>query len=115
MDATEYNLRRHYLDSLNLNVVFTQDDNVTPINLTGYTATFNVYDRKGGSIVATLTNGSGITVTAASGTIQVDSSPAQVAAWKLSDGKGAYDLSIASASGTTNRVLLKGTLEITRS
>jgi hypothetical protein len=114
VDSNEHNLRRHALDSLNLNVTFTQDDGTTPVNLTGYTATFNVYDRRGGSTVATLTNGSGITVTATSGQIQVDRTPAQMAAWKLSGGKGAYDLSVATTSGTGNRCLLKGTIEIIR-
>jgi hypothetical protein len=114
VDSTEYNIRRHALDSLNLSVTYTADDGVTPINLTGYTVTFNVYDRRGGSVIATLTSGSGVTVTAAAGQIQVDRTPAQITAWKLSNGKGAYDLSISSSTGTTNRLLLKGTLEIVR-
>jgi hypothetical protein len=114
VDSTEYNLRRHALDSLNLSITYTADDGVTPVNLTGYTVTFNVYDRRGGSIVATLTSGSGVTVTAAAGKIQVDRTPAQITAWKLSNGKGAYDLSIASSSGTANKLLLKGTIEIVR-
>ena len=114
MDSTEHNLRRHSLDSLNLTVTYTADDGVTPIDLTGYTVTFHVYNRKGGTPVATLSNGTGVTVTAVQGKIQVDATPATMASWKLTDGKGAYDLSIASTSGTTNRLLLKGALEITR-
>ena len=114
MDSTDYNLRRHALDSLNLSLTYTEDDGTTPVNLTGYTVNFRVLDRKGGNVVATLTNGSGVTVTAAEGKIQVDATPATMTAWKLTNGKGAYDLSIASTTGKTDRVLLKGTLEIVR-
>lgn len=111
MDANEYPIRRHKLESLNLTVTWTDDDG-TAINLTGYTPTFKVYDRRGGNTVATLTSGSGITVTAGTGQLQIDRSPAQISAWKLTSGKGAYDLSLQSTSGYSDTVLLKGTIEV---
>lgn len=49
-----------------------EDDNVTPIDTTGYTCTITIYESENGKEYGTLTIGSGITMTAASGLFNVD-------------------------------------------
>ena len=113
VDANHYDIRRHELESLNLSLTWYADDAATtPVNLTGYTAQFRILDRSGGDVLATLTTSSGITLGGTAGTVTVDRTPAQIAAWKL-NGKGAYDLSVTSGSGRTD-TLLQGSLEISK-
>jgi hypothetical protein len=90
LDANDYTIRRHQLDSLNLTGDVPQDDGVTPINLNGYTVNMNVYDRRGGT--ARRDSQYGVW---RDGRLEhwsrfrVDRTPSQITAWKLSNGKGA--------------------------
>lgn len=49
-----------------------EDDNVTPVNTTSYVCTVYIMESPNGDTYATLTNGSGVTMTAASGLFNVD-------------------------------------------
>ena len=58
-----------------------EDDNVTEIDTTGYTCTVEIKESPNGGVYATLTNGSGVTMTAASGLFNVDISDTAVDAY----------------------------------
>ena len=58
-----------------------EDDNVTPIDTTDYTCTIEIKESVNGEPYATLTNGSGVTMTAASGLFNVDISDTAVDAY----------------------------------
>lgn len=113
MPAPErYDISVYERASLNVAATLYVDDAGTTLwNLGGYSAEFRVLDRANGSVIATLTSGSGITLGGSAGTIVVKRTPAQVAAWKLD--KGAYDLVITAADGTAT-LLLQGDLEVVK-
>lgn len=113
MPAPErYDISVYEQASLNLSLTaYTDDEGTTLWNLTGYTVAFRVLDRAYGSVIATLTDGSGVTLGGSAGTIVVKRTPAQVTAWKLD--KGAYDLVITAADGTAT-LLLHGDLEVVK-
>ena len=78
------------------------DDNDQPIDISGYTAKLQIRDRFGGTLHLTLTNGSGITITGASGQVAVAFTHAQTIAF---DFKHAYyDLWIISAGSVYTSV-----------
>lgn len=109
MLAETYDIQAYKNASLNLSLtIYTDDDATTLLNLTGYTATLTVRDKPGGSTIATLTSGSGLTLGGSAGTIVIAQTSTQTAAWKLD--VGAYDLTITT--GTTTTLLLKGQLEL---
>ena len=110
--ANTYELRFNKTESLNLSLAYLEDDGTTPINLTGFTASFVVKDKPGGSTVATLTSGSGITLGGTAGTIVINRTPSQTTAWKLD--RGAYELTVTSSGGDA-RVLLQGSIELVTS
>lgn len=108
--SESYDIRCFKSATLNLSITAYTDDQATTLwNLTGYSAAFTVKDKPGGSTIATLTDGSGITLGGSAGTIIVKRSPAQLAAWKLD--KGAYELTITSGAGDTTMILF-GDLEL---
>lgn len=105
MPAPErYDISIYSQASLNLSAtLYTDDAGTTAWNLTGYTAAMRIMDKPSGTVIATLTNGSGITLGGSAGTILVKRTPAQVQNWKLDT--GAYDLVITAADGTATMVL----------
>ena len=110
MQPQTYDIQLLETESLNLSLtVYTDDAATTLLNLTGYTATFTLRDKPGGTTVATLTSGSGITLGGTAGTITITRTPAQTAAWKKD--KGAYDLTVTSADSTA-RTFLLGSFEL---
>jgi hypothetical protein len=113
MPAPErYDVSVYERASLNLALtVYTDDDGVTLWSLTGYTAAFRIMDKPSGSVIATLTDGSGVTLGGSAGTILVKRTPAQVQALKLD--KGAYDLVITAADGT-GTLLLQGDFSVVK-
>ena len=104
MDAERLDVRTYKQASLSISATLYQDTaSTTPVNLTGYTATMNVKDRRDGNVLATLTTSSGITLGGSAGTIIVSRSSSQVQAWGIA--QGAYDLTITSSGDQTNMVL----------
>lgn len=61
-----------------------QDDNVTPVDTTGYTCEIQIRESENGELYDTLTIGSGITMTAASGLFNVRIDDSQVDTYKWS-------------------------------
>lgn len=55
-----------------------EDDAVTPKDTTNYTCTVTIYESENGATYSTLTNGSGVTMTAAIGKFNVDISDTTV-------------------------------------
>ena len=108
--SNQYQLSLNKTESLNLSLTYLEDDGVTPISLVGATASFIVKDKQGGTTLATLTSGSGITLGGSAGTIVVSRTPEQTAAWKID--KGTYELTVTTGSGTAV-TLLQGTVELT--
>ena len=108
--ANSYALSFNKTESLNLSLTYLEDDGVTAISLVGSTAAFIVKDKQGGSTIATLTSGAGITLGGSAGTIVVKRTPEQTAAWKID--KGTYELTVTSSAGDAI-TLLEGTVELT--
>ena len=113
MPAPErYDLSVYEQGSLNLSLtLYTDDEGTTLWNLTGYTVAFRVMDKPSGTVIATLTSGSGVTLGGSAGTIIVKRTPAQLQAWALD--RGAYDLTITAADATAT-VLLHGDVEVVK-
>jgi hypothetical protein len=98
-------------DSFSLNVAY-KDPSGSAINLAGYTATFEVRDKPGGKIIcATSSVGDGITITSASGLIDVFLSSAKTSNFTVP--RAAYQFQISSAS--TKTTLLYGWLMVEKS
>lgn len=94
-------------------VQYTEDDETTPINLTGATAKMQVRDTKGGTKLAfTLTSPSGIAINGSTGTLTVIMTPTQTN--KLFYPKSAYDIMVIDSSGKKTK-LLEGFLTLSRS
>ncbi|NBW14961.1 MAG: hypothetical protein EBR82_43870 [Caulobacteraceae bacterium] len=110
--AERYDLSVYEQASLNFTATLYTDDNATVLqDLTGYSASMRIMDKPSGTVIATLTSGSGITLGGAAGTVAVNRTPAQVQAWKIDT--GAYDLTIQSGNGTTTMVC-HGSLEVVK-
>lgn len=110
MLSERYDLSTYKQESLNLTATLYVDDAATtPWNLTGYTAALRIMDKPAGNVIATLTDGAGITLGGSAGTITVARTPAQVQAWKIA--KGAYDLTVTS-TGNQTTLVLHGELEV---
>ena len=95
-------------------VQYTQNDEVTPIDLTGSSAKLQVRDTKGGTKLAfTLTSPtSGITINGPTGTLTIKMTPTQTN--KLFYPKSSYDIMVVDSNG--NRIkLLEGFLTLSRS
>jgi hypothetical protein len=76
---------------------FMEDDNVTPIDTTGYTCSMVIRESENGETYATLSIGSGITMTAASGLFNIDLDDSVVDAydWRTAE----YKLIVTDDSG----------------
>lgn len=108
--ANFYELSFNKTESLNLSLTYLEDDGTTPISLVGATASFVIKDKPGGTAVATLTGGSGITLGGSAGTIVIAQTPSQTSAWKID--KGSYELTVTFSGGQAV-TLLEGTVELT--
>ena len=95
-------------------VQYTQEDEVTPIDLTGSTAKMQVRDQKGGSKLAfTLTSPfGGITIDGPTGTLTVIMTPTQTN--KLYYPKSSYDIMVVDSNGNKTK-LLEGFITLSRS
>jgi len=95
-------------------VQYTEDDEVTPIDLTGASAKMQVRDTKGGSKLAfTLTSPSGgITIDGPTGTLDVKMTPTQTG--KMFFPKSAYDIMVIDSNGNKIK-LLEGFMTLSRS
>jgi len=95
-------------------VKYTEDDQVTPINLTGASAKMQVRDTAGGTKLAfSLTSPSGgIVIDGSTGTLDVTVTPTQTN--KLFYPKSAYDIMVIDSNGNKTK-LLEGFLTLSRS
>ena len=95
-------------------VQYTEEDEVTPIDITGATAKMQVRDTQGGSKIAcTLTSPSGgITIDGPNGTLTVKMTPTQTN--KMFYPKSSYDIMVVDSNGNKIK-LLGGFLTLSRS
>lgn len=95
-------------------VQYTEDDEVTPIDLTGATAKMQVRDTKGGSKLAfTLTSPSGgISIDGPEGTLSVTITPTQTN--KLFYPKSSYDIMVVDSNGNKIK-MMEGFMTLSRS
>ena len=95
-------------------VEYTQEDGVTPIDLTGASAKMQVRDTKGGSKLAvSLTSPSnGITIDGPNGTLNIIMTPTQTN--KLFYPKSSYDVMVIDSNGNKIK-LLEGFMTLSRS
>jgi len=83
----------------------------TPVNLTGYTAALQIRTSPlAATAVLSLTTGSGITITGATGLIAVHATAAQTAA--ILNGKYSYDLEITAPITSVVTRIVQGTIEV---
>lgn len=92
-------------------VVTYKDDDGNPINLSGYTARMKIKKSIGGTTVLSLTNGSGITLGGALGTVTVDITNTQTKAMDFTI--AVYDLEIISGASKVTR-LLQGSITLSK-
>ena len=95
-------------------VQYTEDDEVTPIDLTGASAKMQVRDTKGGSKLAfTLTSpAGGITIDGPTGTLDIKMTPTQTS--KMFFPKSSYDIMVIDSNGNKIK-LLEGFMTLSRS
>lgn len=89
--------------------VQVQDNNGAAKDLTGYTAKFQIRDRAGSTALLSLTQASGIAITAATGTLVITITAAQSAAFTFNKAK--YALQVTSSGGVVT-TLMHGDVEI---
>lgn len=89
-----------------LTVVY-QTEAGSPVNITGYTATFSIAPAYEEAPAVTLTTGSGITITGSTGTIAIHATATQT---NINSGQYVAELVIANAGIKTS--LLKGPFKI---
>lgn len=96
-------------DSFVLNLTYT-NANGSPVDLTGSSAIFMVRDKPGGQIFcASAGLGDGITITSASGIINLNISPAKTR--KFNYPKSAYQFQLISSAGV-NTTILQGYFDV---
>jgi hypothetical protein len=95
-------------------IQYTEDDETTPIDLTGASAKMQVRDTKGGSKIAfTLTSPSGgISIDETTGTLSISITPTQTN--KLFYPKSSYDIMMIDSNGNKIK-LLEGFMTLSRS
>ena len=95
-------------------VQYTEEDEVTPLDLTGATAKMQVRDTAGGAKLAfTLTSPSGgITIDGPNGTLSIKCTPTQTS--KMFYPKSSYDIMIVDTNGNKIK-LLEGFMTLNRS
>ena len=102
----------HYGDNFNDIAVVWKDANGTPIDLTDYTSTFEAKDSSGNTVLK-LIQGDGLTITAASGRVDLSASPTKMTSSTIQEGeKYSYDWQVKSSDGSVIKTLLKGDLII---
>ena len=107
---TNYWPRRVFQNSgWNESFSLKQDDG-SAYNLTGATVTLTIRDKQGGNVIETLTSGSGLTITAASGLIAVKRTAAQLAAWNAS--RVHYDLVVLDSGGNSTPFFMYGPIDV---
>lgn len=84
-----------------------EDDNVTPIDTTGYTAEMIISESENGEVYTTLSIGSGITMTAASGLFNISLTSTAIA---LLDFRTAVYKLIVTDSGGSKTAYFMGNL-----
>lgn len=89
---------------MTLDLTFTWKDSAgVAVDLTSYTARMQIRNKPGGSdLHETLTNGAGITLGGAAGTIRIQRTAAQTTAYTFA--RGVYDLELTLA-GVVTRLL----------
>jgi hypothetical protein len=80
-----------------------KDENGDEINLTGYSARMKISQVPGGTEIVSLTNGSGITLGGAAGTVAVSIAAAATAAYTFD--QALYDLEVVSGGGVVTRLV----------
>lgn len=100
--------------TFNFQVQYMENDEVTPIDLTGASAKMQVRDTKGGSKLAfSLTSPSGgITIDGPNGTLDIKITPTQTN--KMFYPKSAYDIMVVDTNGNKIK-LLEGFMTLNRS
>jgi len=95
-----------------------KDVNGNPIDLTGYTARMQVREKHSSSTaVIDISDGNGITLGGAAGTIDIEILPAATINLALPKGFGVYDMELTPPDGKTFRLMeggVKYTREVTR-
>ena len=112
--AVQKNWEVDHNTTFTFQIQYTQDDEITPIDLTGASAKMQVRDTKGGSKLAfTLTSPTGgITIDGPNGLLTIKATPTQTS--KLFYPKSAYDVFIIDSY--SNRIkLVEGFLTLSRS
>jgi hypothetical protein len=90
---------------------YTDETQTTPVNLTGYTAALQLRSEPtDATSVLSLSSGSGITITGASGLVAVHATAAQTRV--IEEGYYYYDILLTSAGGIITR-LVDGQMEVT--
>ena len=86
-------------------VQYTENDEITPIDLTGASAKMQVRDKKGGSKLAfTLTSPSGgITIDGPQGLLTIKATPTQTS--KLFYPKSSYDIMVIDSNGNKFKIV----------
>lgn len=112
--ATQKNWEVDQNTTFTFQVQYTEDDEVTPIDLTGASAKMQVRDIKSGSKLAfTLTSpAGGITIDGPNGLVTVKATPTQTS--KLFFPKSAYDIMVIDSNGNKIK-LLGGFITLSRS
>ena len=101
--AVQYNVEIDQGADWFLNVTYEQPAG-TPVNITGYTSALQLRSLPtDATAVLSLTTGSGITITGASGLVAVHATAAQTRA--IDEGVYYYDLEITSQSGIVTRLV----------
>lgn len=109
MALSTYNISAEQGSDYQATVAYT-DDSGDPVNLTGYTARMQVRQFAGSSVpFLTLTNTSGLAITAATGVIVISISAAALAL--LPAGEYTYDLEIIDGSAKVTK-LLQGNFDV---
>lgn len=108
MAAGRYNFKLDQGASFTLPITW-KDSGDSPIDLTGYSAKFTVLDADNNALLE-LTDGSGITLGGAAGTISVAFTPTQTNAFAFVSAKYVLELTV----GSTQTHLLRGLIEVNR-
>lgn len=112
--ATSKNFEVDQNATFTFQVQYVEDDEVTPINLTGSTAKMQVRDTAGGNKLAfTLTSpASGITIDGPNGLLTIKMTPTQTN--KMFYPKSAYDIMVVDTNGNKIKIL-EGFMTLSRS
>ena len=88
--------------------IYWKDPNGNPINLSGYTARFQVSSEYGGTVALELTSASGITITPSEGKIYINASATQTASLLV----GTYYYELELVIGSNVYRILEGQIKV---